>query len=177
MIDKLEILKGIHPGKVIERDLEKRHITQRTLAKEAGVYFQTINAIISGKRNITLELSLKLENALGYDEGFLLVLQDYYHIANYKKQKSKEQSLIAPNLRKSLFWDTEFHMIDWDKYKKTVINRVWERGTQEEKEELARFYNIKTAELKNYISTANHPLYAANQIEKNAETINFIVLR
>jgi len=167
MMDKFEILKGIHPGKIIERDLKKRHITQRALAEKSGIYFQTINAIISGRRNITLEVSLKLENALGYDEGFLLVLQDYYHIAAYKKQKSKEQYSTAPKIRKSLFWDTEFHKIDWDKYKKTVINRVWERGNQEEKKEIARFYNIKTTELKKFISTTNHPLHTTNRRDKN----------
>ena len=167
MMNKFEILKGIHPGKIIERDLKKRRITQRTLAEGTGIYFQTINAIISGRRNITLEVSLKLENVLGYDEGFLLVLQDYYHIAVYKKQKSKEQYSTAPKIRKSLFWDTEFHKIDWNKYKKTVINRVWERGSQEEKKEIARFYNIKTTELKDFISITNHPLHNINRRDKN----------
>jgi plasmid maintenance system antidote protein VapI len=48
MINRIEILKGIHPGKIIERDLEKKHMTQRALAQMVGVPCQTINAIISG---------------------------------------------------------------------------------------------------------------------------------
>ena len=143
MINRIDILKGIHPGKIIERDLSKKHLTQRTLAKTVGVPYQTINAIISGRRNITLETALNIEKTLGYDEGFLLILQNFHNISVYKEKKSKEKYSQAPNIRKSLFWDSDFNKIDWEKYSKAVITRVWERGNQIEKEEIARFYNIK----------------------------------
>ena len=142
MINRIDILKGIHPGKIIERDLNKKHLTQRTLAKIVGVPYQTINAIISGRRNITLETALNIEKTLGYDEGFLLILQDFHNISVYKEKKSKEKYNRAPNIRKSLFWDSDFNKIDWGKYKKAVITRVWERGNQIEKDEIARFFNI-----------------------------------
>ncbi|GHV23023.1 hypothetical protein FACS1894174_08420 [Bacteroidia bacterium] len=61
MANLIEILKGINPGKIIERDLKKRHMAQRALATAAGVHYQTINAIISGTRNITLEVALNIE--------------------------------------------------------------------------------------------------------------------
>lgn len=159
MTNRIEILKGIHPGKIIERDLHKKHMTQRALAHIVEVPYQTINAIISGRRNIsTVELALNIEKSLGYEEGFLLILQDYYNINRYKAQKSKEKYNHAPNIRKSLFWDTDFETIDWEKYKKAVINRVWERGNKEEKEEITRFYGISNSDVSNYISTSNHPI-------------------
>ncbi|WP_205600650.1 MULTISPECIES: hypothetical protein [unclassified Flavobacterium] len=49
----------------------------------------------------------------------------------------------TPNLsllRKSLFWDTDINKIDWKKQYKAVIQRVFERGNEEEKLEIKRFY-------------------------------------
>ncbi len=132
-------------------------MTHRALAKTIGVPYQTINVIISGRRNITLETALNIEKTLGYEEGFLLILQDFHNISVYKEQKSKEKYSHAPNIRKSLFWDSDFNKIDWERYKKAVINRVWERGNQSEMEEIARFYNIKIADVGSYISTSNYP--------------------
>lgn len=100
MTHLIEILKGINLGKIIERDLKKRHMTQRALATAAGVHYQTINAIISGTGNITLEVSLNIEKEMGYEEGFLLVLQDYYHIAVFKKKQAKEKYPHSLNMRK-----------------------------------------------------------------------------
>ena len=155
MINRIDILKGIHPGKVIERDLNKMRLTQRALAKKAGAPYQTINAIISGRRNITLETALNIEKTLGYDEGFLLILQDFHNISVYKEKKSNEKYDHAPDIRKSLFWDSDFNKINWEKHKKTVITRVWERGNQSEKEEISRFYNIKITDADSYINEKN----------------------
>ena len=49
-------------------------------------------------------------------------------------------------LRKSLFWDTEIHNIDWNKQSKAVINRIFERGNEEEKKEIERFYGKRKVE-------------------------------
>ena len=73
-----------------------------------------------------------------------MLLQSYYDI---EKEKSKTQ--LSPNLsilRKSLFWDTEILNIDWNKQSKAVINRVFERGNEEEKKEIERFYGKKKVE-------------------------------
>ncbi len=55
MDSRINILKGIHPGKLIERDLKKQDITQRSLAEKIDVPYQAINSIIMGKRNLTTE--------------------------------------------------------------------------------------------------------------------------
>ena len=49
----------------------------------------------------------------------------------------------TPNLsiiRKSLFWDTDINKINWEKQYKAVIQRVFERGNEMEKNEIERFY-------------------------------------
>jgi Plasmid maintenance system antidote protein len=150
MDNRIDIIKGIHPGKLIERDLKKKGITQRTLAKETGILYQAINAIITGKRSITIEQALRIETALGYEEGSLSILQSYYEIKLYKEKELANLYIGSPHIRKILFWDTDFDKINWGKYKRAVIQRVLERGSKEEVNEVKRFYNLSTSELKQY---------------------------
>lgn len=150
MNERIEILKGTPPGKIIEHDLKKRHISQNSLAENTGVSKQMINAIIAGRRDLSTDLSLRIEKALDYDEGFLLHLQTYYKIDRIKAQQSRERYKSGPNIRHSLFWDTDFNKIDWNKYKRAVIHRILERGNDAEKEEIARFYDISYTDLETY---------------------------
>lgn len=90
MKSRMDILKGIHPSKIIDRDLKKRNLSQRSFAASIGEHSQTLNAVITGQRNLTVEMALKIEQSFGYEEGFLLLLQTYYEIAEYKNgQKSR----------------------------------------------------------------------------------------
>lgn len=74
-----------HPGKIIGRDLKKRNLSQRSFASVIGEHGQTLNAVIIGRRKLTTEMAVKIEQMLGYEEGLLLTLQAYYEIAQYKK--------------------------------------------------------------------------------------------
>jgi addiction module HigA family antidote len=80
MKDILEVIKGIHPGFFIEKELKKRGIPSGKFAMSIDEYPQTLSAIINGRRSMNLPLSLKIENVLGYEEGFLMTLQLYYDI-------------------------------------------------------------------------------------------------
>ena len=150
MKSRIDIIKGVHPGKLIERELKKENLTQRTLADETGIPYQTINAIISGKRNLTTEQALKIDHSLKYEEGFLAILQTYYNIEQYKAKSLADQYKGAPSIRKSLFWDTDFDEINWGKYKKAVIQRVLERGNADEINEIKRLYSLSITELSEY---------------------------
>ncbi|QOW10148.1 plasmid maintenance system antidote protein [Kaistella flava (ex Peng et al. 2021)] len=136
--------KGIHPGIILERELQKRSLKKRPFALAVGEYPQTFNEITKGRRNIPVSLALKIEKELQLEEGTIVILQSYYEI---RKEKEKAQN-HSPNLsilRKSLFWDTDINQIDWDKQYQAVIHRVFERGNEEEKTEISRFYGqLKT---------------------------------
>jgi addiction module HigA family antidote len=142
MNNLIDIIKGIHPGKFIERELKKKYLTQRALADETGIPFQTINAIIAGRRNLTTKQALKIDQILGYEEGFFAILQTHYDIKQYKEKELASIYTEAPHIRKSLFWDTDFNKINWAKYKNAVIKRVFERGSKDEIEEITRYYNL-----------------------------------
>ncbi len=150
MDSRIDIIKGIHPGKIIERDLNKKNITQRSLADETGIPYQTINAVIAGRRNLTTEQALRVEISLGYEEGFLAILQTFYDIKQYKEKELANSYTGYPNIRRILFWDTDFDKINWGKYKKAVIERVIERGSKDEISEIKRFYKLSASELKQY---------------------------
>lgn len=143
MNSNLNILKGLHPGLVIERELKKRKLRKNSFAQKLQEYPQTLTAITKGRRGITTSLALKIEKTLGFDEGFLMMLQVYFDIEVEKKKQIQNK----PNLkliRSVLFWDTKFENIDWIKQKKAVIKRVFERGNEDERNEIKRYYGEAT---------------------------------
>ena len=139
--------KGIRPGKIIEWNLKKNHLSQRELAERIGEHYQTLNAVIKGRRSLTVETSLKLDSFLGFDEGFLYMLQGYYEVEQCKKNRLSSLITGIPNIRRILFWDTDFDKIDWGKNRNFVIAR---RGNREEQEEIARFYGIRLSDFKKF---------------------------
>lgn len=144
MLTTLEIIKGIHPGKFLERELLKQNINKRQFAIAIGEHPQTIGSIIKGNRRMNVDLSLKIEEKLQLEEGFLMTLQVFYDIKQAKKKK--QQTPDISKLSKVLFWDTTFDKIDWDQMKVAVIKRVFSKGTEEEIEEITRFYGADVVE-------------------------------
>lgn len=147
----IEKYKGIHPGVILERELKKKNLKQAPFALSLQIYPQTLNAITKGKRGITPELSLKIDRALGLEEGTMHILQAYYEIQKIKFKNSQRPDLSI--LRKALFWDTDIDKIDWEQQYKSVIKRVFERGNLQEKEEIIKFYGKE--KVKKIIGSAN----------------------
>ena len=75
MNEPLIILKGIHPGQFLDRELRRRSLKSKELALAVGEHPQTLSAIIRGKRAMNTPLSLRIERNLQLDEGFLMQLQ------------------------------------------------------------------------------------------------------
>jgi plasmid maintenance system antidote protein VapI len=139
----IDILKGIHPGLALERELKKRGLAKGPFALSINEFPQTISAITKGKRGMNTPLAMRIEKALGMEEGFLMTLQVFYEI---KEEKRRQEEPIKPNLkllRPALFWDTQLDKIDWKRQKRAVIERVWERGNEQEKAEISRFYGTQ----------------------------------
>jgi len=139
MTEEFESYKGIHPGKVIERLLTKSNISQRPFALALPEHPQTFNAILKGKRSLNVSLALKIERALGLEEGSLMTLQVHYDL---KQERLRTQG-PGPDLRKILFWDVDMSKIDWQQQSEYVIKRVYERGDQAERDEIDRYYGLE----------------------------------
>ncbi len=137
-MNMIDAYKGIAPGKIIARNLAKRGMTQRKLAEEIGEHYQTVNAIVNGSRYLTISQSLKMDNALGFPEGFFAIVQTYYQIA--LAQKNRIEAKPAPSIRSVVFWDIDPEKLDWDKNKDFIVSRVNQRGSKEEIENVRKYY-------------------------------------
>lgn len=139
MKTQLNIIKGIHPGIILERELKQRKLAKGRFALSLQEYPQTLVAITKAKRKMNIALALKIEQALNMEEGYLMLLQLYYDIEEEKRKQNTTHPDLS-KLRPVLFWDTKMEKIDWNKQKKSVIKRVFERGNEIEKKEITRFY-------------------------------------
>jgi addiction module HigA family antidote len=136
----IEKYRGINPGAILERELKKKNIRQVTFARTVGVPAQTLNAIIKGKRKMTPETALKIDYALGLEESTMGILQVYYDTRIIRQKPGLLPHPDFSKLRRILFWDTDFDKIDWQHQQNAIIQRVFERGNEEEKNEITRFY-------------------------------------
>lgn len=139
MEGNIELIKGIHPGSILERELKKRSLAKGRFALSIGEFPQTLGAIINGKRRMNPVLSLKIEEALNIEEGYFMVLQAYYDIKQEKLKRATTPDISK--FRPALFWDTDIKTINWQEYKESIIRRVFERGNDNEQAEIKRFYS------------------------------------
>ncbi len=146
MNSTISVIKGIHPGIILERELKKRNLTKVYFANSIGEYPQTLVAVIKGRRKMNPALSLKIEKALDMEEGYFMVLQAYYDIKQEKKRRNENFHPDLSKFRPVVFWDTKISGIDWEKNKPAVIRRIFERGNEQEIKEIIRFYGKENIE-------------------------------
>lgn len=85
-------------------------------------------------------LALRIEDSLGLEKGTLMIIQVFHDIKKEEEKTVKKTKPDLSKLREVLFWDTDFEKIDWIKHRQYVIERVLERGTEEEKIMIREFY-------------------------------------
>jgi addiction module HigA family antidote len=71
----------VHPGEVLQDELEEINLSQAALAQHIGVLPKTSNEICRGKRGISAEMAMKLSKALGGNPQFWLNLQNSWEIS------------------------------------------------------------------------------------------------
>ena len=69
---------AIHPGELIEEEIEFIGMTQQELAKRMGRPPQVVNEIIKGKKSVTHDTAMELEKALGISAKFWTNSQSTY---------------------------------------------------------------------------------------------------
>lgn len=164
MDNRINILKGLHPGAFLQHELKKRKLKSGQFAESIGEHPQTISAIIHGRRSMNTSLSLRIEKALKLEEGFLMTLQVFHDIAIEKQKMALNSSPDLSKFGPTLFWDTLIENIDFTEHSKFVINRVFERGTESEIDEIIRFYGRE--KILSELDTTHHSPFAIN-IRKN----------
>ena len=141
MLPSIEQIKGVHPGYILERELRERHITKKAFAASIGEYEQVIGEVTKRRRRINPLLSLKMDKELeAPQQGYFMLLQTYFDLAEAQKELNRNIHPDLSKIRKVIFWDTDFELIDWIRNKRFVIERVYCRGNETEMEEIIRFY-------------------------------------
>jgi antitoxin HigA-1 len=146
---QIKALKGIHPGIFLGSELKRQKRSQEDIAMAIGENLQILEEITSGKRTLNKRLAKKIERELQINNGLLSALQFHYRMKKAKERHGRRKNTARPDISKfrtSLFWDTRIESIRWNKQKLAVIKRIFERGNEQEKQEIIRFYGAKAIE-------------------------------
>ena len=73
-------LYPIHPGEVLADELAEFEMTAAELARALHVPSNRINQLVAGKRAMTADTALRLEQWLGVSAGFWMNLQKRYEL-------------------------------------------------------------------------------------------------
>ena len=79
----------LSPGEVLEEELQTRGMTQKELAEKMGRPAQTINEIVRGKKELTAETALQLENVLGISAAFWVRMEAQYRLSLARRKVAK----------------------------------------------------------------------------------------
>lgn len=85
-MDELHVTP-VHPGEVLQDELNELGITQAKLAHHIGVLPKTINEICRGKRGISAEMAVRLSRALGASAQFWLNLQNNWALSQVDRDR------------------------------------------------------------------------------------------
>ncbi len=69
-----------HPGELIKDELQERGMTQKQLAAATGIKTSVLSETINGKRAISQNVAIALENALGISAEMWMNLQVQYNL-------------------------------------------------------------------------------------------------
>ena len=84
-------------GEIIREEfLEILEITPYRLSKELNVSTSTILDILNGKRNLSIEMSLKLSRYFGTSEKFWINLQSDIDVRNKRRELKRALDKIHP---------------------------------------------------------------------------------
>ena len=73
----------VHPGMMIKPELVERGISQKAFAKTIGVQPSHLSEVLNGKRALTTELAMKIEDAIGLPAKILLAAQAQYNVREF----------------------------------------------------------------------------------------------
>lgn len=144
MLPEISKIKGIHPGAILKRELKNQSMKSSELAKSVNEHKQTISAILNEKRSVNPGLSIKLAKQFGVALDYFMHIQASYDIQIELQKDAEKSTPNLNNIRKILFWDTDFNLLDWEKQKSAIIKRIFERGNDTEIKEIISFYGLST---------------------------------
>lgn len=80
---------AIPPGETLAEEIEARGLSQKQLAKKMARPVQAINEIVLGKKQITAQTALQLEDVLGTPAEFWMNLEVGYQLTKARLARGK----------------------------------------------------------------------------------------
>ena len=78
--DNITPFVATHPGEMIKDELRERKLTQKQLALETGIKPSVLSETINGKRPVSKNVALALEQTLGIPADIWMNLQTQYDL-------------------------------------------------------------------------------------------------
>jgi len=75
-----------HPGVILQRELEARHMRQKDLADKLGLSYAYINDLIHGRRSVSVSMAVRLEDLWGISAEMWLGMQMHYDLFMARKE-------------------------------------------------------------------------------------------
>lgn len=82
---------AVHPGMMIKPELVERGISQKDFAKMIGVQPSHLSEVLNGKRALSRDLAMKIEEAIGLPAKLLLAAQTQYDLDSAQSNASEQE--------------------------------------------------------------------------------------
>ena len=89
--ENLRPFMAVHPGMMIKPELEERGISQKEFSKMLGIQASHLSEVLNGKRSLSAELAMKIENAIGIPAKILVSAQAQYDLEATNADKTDNQ--------------------------------------------------------------------------------------
>lgn len=81
------VVQAFHPGIFLLEEVEERKLLKKDLANELNLLPNNLSQIFAGKRNISVNLAIKLEKVLNISAEYWAGLQMAYDLQEARKAK------------------------------------------------------------------------------------------
>ncbi len=93
-------LMAVHPVIMVKPELQERGISQKDFAKILDIQASHLSEVLNGKRSLSAELAVKIQNAIGIPAEILLSAQAQYElesvVAKPNNKRHETVSLTIP---------------------------------------------------------------------------------
>ncbi len=79
---------AVHPGMMVKPELQERGISQKDFAHMLDVQASHLSEVLNGKRSLSAELAVKIQNAIGIPAEILLSAQAQYELESVANKSS-----------------------------------------------------------------------------------------
>lgn len=94
--------KPVHPGEILNEELETLGLSAAKLARLIDVPTNRISQLVAGKRNMTADTALRLAQYLGSSAEFWMNLQKEYELEVAQNKMKKVLSFLPKRPRQKI---------------------------------------------------------------------------